>query len=385
MKSLLYFNIILLTFTCILSACQEASKYRPELNTQEAKTQLEQAARHEAQNNPREAFICYWNAIEKLQDTQTPDTLTLTAETYCRLGNLMIRYGLLEKAVACHRKSFHMADSAGCIQLRSKAALALSDDYQHMNQPDTAAYFRTFGSQTPAPQIPTNKRTVTTDVATREKLSGWIDRYLECRAEQSEAARGRREARRHAGMASASGLVIICLLAAYGKKRRNEQRLYHLLQCEQTHTAVLQAEQTRQETTRKKLNDREKLLDRLQAELMSDTHVRALNILERIKNHPCYQPVQSNKEWDALKLLATRLHPVEMQAAETARNLTPRDREIHCLDLLGFTSGQMAIFYGISSGSITKAKSRIREKMKVSIGNDRQMSASDHLSTQINK
>ena len=58
MKSLLYFNIILLTFTCILSACQEASKYRPELNTQEAKTQLEQAARHEAQNNPREAFIC---------------------------------------------------------------------------------------------------------------------------------------------------------------------------------------------------------------------------------------------------------------------------------------------------------------------------------------
>ena len=98
--------------------------------------------------------------------------------------------------------------------------------------------------------------------------------------------------------------------------------------------------------------------------LLSDKNISAVALMNKMKSSPSYMPVKSADEWESLFSLAETLYPGFSDSLDTACGLTERDREISCLTKLGFTTGQLAVFYGISPGSITKAKFRIQKKME---------------------
>ena len=77
-------------------------------------------------------------------------------------------------------------------------------------------------------------------------------------------------------------------------------------------------------------------------------------------------PVKSPDEWNNLFMFADSLFPGFSVSLDAVGELTDRDKEISCLVKLGFTTGQLAIFYGISPASITKAKFRIQKKIEAS-------------------
>ena len=98
--------------------------------------------------------------------------------------------------------------------------------------------------------------------------------------------------------------------------------------------------------------------------LLSDKNISAVALMNKMKSSPSYMPVKSTDQWESLFSLAETLYPGFSDSLDTACGLTERDREISCLTKLGFTTGQLAVFYGISPGSITKAKFRIQKKME---------------------
>ena len=82
-----------------------------------------------------------------------------------------------------------------------------------------------------------------------------------------------------------------------------------------------------------------------------------------MKQKPTYNPIKSPKEWQILIDFINVLYDNYSQIVLNLEGLTDRDREICFLIKLGFSTGQLAIFYGISPGSVTKAKFRIRKKL----------------------
>ena len=67
-------------------------------------------------------------------------------------------------------------------------------------------------------------------------------------------------------------------------------------------------------------------------------------------------PVSSEEDWQVLIGFMDILYDGYSQTIRKIKGLTGRDRELCYLMRLGFTTGQMAIFYGISPGSVTKAQ-----------------------------
>ena len=387
MRILLHLNCLVMLFACIFSSCRLSPEQQFSENREKTDTLLQQARFCELQDKPEQALICYWDALDLLQEPQCPDTAGLAATVYCRLGNLLSDCGLPEKATEYHRKGLDMAKQNGCRHLRAEAASCLADDYRQMNRPDTAEYFDNIAKRIKGiacqptreqKDFPSKK-----DVREREVLLQWMNRTLESRKAMAKAEEHRKNILHRAGSASAGSLALILMCLTYRSKKRKERQYHdrqlHLdrqLQGERMETARFKAiaesekakavqmeqEYSRQEQLREALANKEKQLDKQMAELMSETNIKALAILERIKSRPGYQCVKTKQEWTALKTLAARLYPEEMQVIENAPQLTDRDKEISCLTLLGFTTGQLAVFYGISPGSVTKAKFRIKEK-----------------------
>jgi tetratricopeptide (TPR) repeat protein len=387
MRILLHLNLLMAFIACICSLSRLSSERQISENEEKADTLLQKARLCESQNRPEQALICYWDVLDMLKETQCPDTVGFVATVYCRLGNLLSDCGLPEKAVEYHRKSLDTAGQNGSRFLRAEAASRLADDYRQMNRLDTAEYFdhivKCINRVTPRPVRDQKGWTIKKDVYEREALLQWMNRTLASRKDKAKAEERRINILHRAGSASAGSLALVLMCLTYHNKKRKEQlyrdhrqhldrqlqdermetaRFKAIAESEQARVARMEQEHDRQEHLRQALVNKEKQLDRQMAELMSETNIKALAILERIKSRPGYQCVKTKQEWAALKALATRLYPEEMQAIEKAPLLTGRDKEISCLTLLGFTTGQLAVFYGISPGSITKAKFRIKGK-----------------------
>lgn len=101
-------------------------------------------------------------------------------------------------------------------------------------------------------------------------------------------------------------------------------------------------------------------------QLLSDESIVAVSLINRMKSSPVYMPVKSSEEWTCLFAFSEKLYPGFVESLESVEGLTLRDKEISCLTKLGFTTGQLAVFYGISPGSVTKAKFRIQKKIEAS-------------------
>ena len=97
--------------------------------------------------------------------------------------------------------------------------------------------------------------------------------------------------------------------------------------------------------------------------IMNALRVCAVALINRMKSTPSYMPVKTDDEWNILFSFAETLYPGFNRSLQSASGLTMRDKEISCLVRLGFSTGQLAVFYGISPGSVTKAKFRIQKKL----------------------
>jgi beta-galactosidase/beta-glucuronidase/DNA-binding CsgD family transcriptional regulator len=115
------------------------------------------------------------------------------------------------------------------------------------------------------------------------------------------------------------------------------------------------------------MREKEQSLRNREQLLLSENSLKAVELLNRMKNKPAFMPVSSEEDWQVLIDFMDILYDGYSQTIRKIKGLTGRDRELCYLMRLGFTTGQMAIFYGISPGSVTKAKFRIQKKMEAEL------------------
>lgn len=136
MKTLLYLFICFWVLS--LSSCGVGEGRGDGVLQERALHLVQTGKRYEAKADVRQALICYWDVLDLL--STSPDTV-LKATTYNRVGDLLFRYGLYEKAVVNHRESYDLAQRLGDAHLLAETTRRLSLDYTLLNQSDTAAYF----------------------------------------------------------------------------------------------------------------------------------------------------------------------------------------------------------------------------------------------------
>lgn len=418
MKFLLHLFILL--WVTALTSCTSQGTFQKEKTTAQVYQLLQEGKHFEQNKNVKQALICYWNALDLLEEEQ--DTI-LKASTYNRLGDLLFRYGLYEKAVESHRKGYNLAQRTDNHRLLYETTTRLSLDYTLLNQGDTARYFSTLsqqianknnlacppaeGASLTSPVLSTQKDSIGS-LYEREQLLNWEARYKQQKAQlQAERIRNERLTYLSAGLGIILFLLVL-LFITYRRKKHEEQRREkeirwfrslldenrkeienYQTELFNSHTHIRELQRTLEEShasleenrllheelayylqQEQQMRDKEQSLRTREQLLLSENSLKAVELLNRMKNKPTFMPVSSKEEWQVLTDFMDILYDGYSQTIRNLRGLTERDRELCYLMRLGFTTGQMAVFYGISPGSVTKAKFRIQKKMEAELPAD---------------
>ncbi|WP_308777900.1 hypothetical protein [uncultured Bacteroides sp.] len=374
MKSLLY--LLLSLFITGLTACSGSHAHRSESIDQQVYTLLEKGRQHEKASQIKEALVCYWDALDLLQSGR--DTV-LKAQTYNRLGDLLCSYGLYEKAVASHREGYNLARRLTDQTLLCETTRRLTLDYTLLNRNDTARYFLELNNRI-ARQNNLTKLLLPEDkglgnlagtllpesrsnLYDRERLLDWEARYKQ---QKSELQAAQAETRKQQQLTVFLGtvLILLTLLAAvYRKKKKEQQRSLQASRISSEENRRLYEKLNYHLQQENKIKLQEEELRKREKALLSDGSTEVVNLLNRMKNTPTYQPVQNKDEWKLLKEFTEILYPGYADRLARTDGLTERDIELCYLTKLGFTTKQLAVFYGISPGSVTKAKFRLQKKL----------------------
>lgn len=420
MRKLLY--VILIALLSSLTCCgyfseneQEGSAATAHLEKEISRLQQE-GKRYEQKEDIRQALVCYWSCLDLL--SEKGDSLQ-RGEILNRVGDLLCRYGLYEKAIENHRESYALAERMGDKKLLYETTRRLCEDYALIGLADTARYFHTLcnriaeeccypllshfnPSRTGLAAIHPELSDSIGTIYEREQLLSWESKYkLQKEQLQKEKARNEALIRTMGYLSFVIVLLILLSLFYYLKKkeekRREEQyrwftgileenrcrleeyqaelfsnsaRIGELQQAldENRDTCQINAE-LRQElayyTAREAdIRRNEKMLRIREEKLLSESSTKAVILLNRMKSRPQYLPLQAVEDKQALFEFIDILYDGYASDVQSVSSLTERDRELCCLMRLGFSTAQLSVFYGISPGSVTKAKYRIREKME---------------------
>lgn len=377
MRHLLSF-IFSFLLSCIFISCNYGNSQTDD-TSYDITLLFDQAKAYEAEGDAEKAMVCYLSAIDMLKERQ--DTV-LKVSAYTRLGDFHFRYGMYEKAVENHREGYNIARRMDDDKLLCESAARLGLDYMMLNQKDTAVYFidkyrsvsfakglqyvfkDDYGLDSFNPEkddwssiVNTVKADTLGNLKCREQLMS-----LEADFMHEKALLRKENAEKSSAVNAASIIFIVGMLSAlsvffYRGRRKAENNLTDAIQNgidRKIYYDNLELDLCRQEEQLKMREER----------LLSDKNISAVALMNKMKSSPSYMPVKSADEWESLFSLAETLYPGFSDSLDTACGLTERDREISCLTKLGFTTGQLAVFYGISPGSITKAKFRIQKKME---------------------
>lgn len=413
MRGLLYLFVVWLA-TGFTSCSGDDKRPGGALHAQ-VDTLLRNGAQYEDGKDVKQALLCYWDALDLLENQ--PDSV-LKIQAFHRLGDLLFRYGVYEKAVEHHREGYNLALRLSDDGLLYEAARKLARDYALLHQADTADYFfrksrhiaRQHGWDDEAASGEEHLSVgadaqYADSIGTlydRERILTWEARYKQ---QKAQLAAERRQA--EAAGRLAVFLVVLLLLSAgwfmayrhkqkEAERRERQLRWFHrLLEDTRTELACHQSElfvsRQRIRELQQALADKsaslqenkrlreeleyymkqetemfaqEKALREREKALLSEDSLQAVALLNRMKNAPVYRPVRSEDEWRMLAAFAELLYPGCLPETGTDSGLTERERKLCILIRLGFSTGQLAVFEGISPGSVTKAKFRIQKKLE---------------------
>lgn len=382
---------------------------------QEAKAVFEQGRQFEAENDIQNALIHYWNALD-LFDTQK-DTLQKVA-VFEHLGDLLFRYGLYEKAVLHHREGYTLLQKVNDTERLSVLTRKLSLDYALLNQQDTSRYFLDLTNQLTLQntdfqavlfemeQIHLLKNQALSDsictVYQKEQLINLESKY-HAEKERYLQEKARTERLFYISLFLCVVIILLILLGIiyYLKKKeerkRNEQFAWfnrivkeNKEKLDQSHQELIcsssQIEELREKLRQIQLSvqstsllkkeldyyilqqneirEKEEQLKMRNEQLLSSASTQAVLLINQMKYKPAYNPIKTKQEWSILIHFMDLLFDDYSSKINALEGLTDRDREICYLLKLGFTTGQLAIFYGISPGSVTKAKFRLKKKIE---------------------
>lgn len=375
MRHIVYF-IFSFIVCCIVASCNTGSRNVSD----ETSAWLEKARTYEVQGDAANAMICYLNALDVMEERQ--DTV-LKVSAYTRLGDFHFKYGMYEKAVENHREGYNIALRLNDEKLVCESAGRLGLDYLMLNQKDTALYFidrfhlialenklqnvynDDYGLYLKGEIGDVNSiiNTVKSDslgtLYDREKLMS-----LEADFIHEKALMREENARKNNIVNMATGLFLFGAFSAlsfffYRGRKKAEINLDKAIR----ESGVREDYFTCRESD---LCEQEKQLRLKEELLLSDKNLGAISLIKDMKSSPSYMPVKTTDEWNSLFMFADSLFPGFSVSLDAVDGLTDRDKEISCLVKLGFTTGQLAVFYGISPGSVTKAKFRIQKKIEAS-------------------
>lgn len=371
--------ILAFLICCVIVSCTSVTGSSGSNTSDDFYSLLEQGKIYEDRGDADNAMLCYLSALDLLKEKQ--DTV-LKVSAYTHLGDFHFRYGMYEKAVENHREGYNIAVRMNDDKLVCESTGRLGLDYLMLGQKDTAQYFmdryHMMTSERGLQNLFENKyglcpdnsgvmnlnsviNTVKQDslgtLASREHLLSLESDFLHQRA-----LLRKKETRMNNVMNISSGIFLFGVCSAmsfffYRGRRKAENDLSNVVK--------INSDQAEYYIQRENdLCEQEKLLKVREELLLSETNVSAVTLINRMKSSPSYMPVKTESEWNNLFSFTESLYPGFSDSLDSTRELTVRDREICCLVKLGFTTGQMAVFYGISPGSVTKAKSRIQKKIR---------------------
>lgn len=408
---ILFAHFILL-FIC--ASCHPAQSQWAD--TTQALALFEKGKQYEQKQDVRNALISYWDALDLLDARQ--DTIQ-KAEVYIQLGDLLFRYGLYEKAAIHHREGYALVKNYSSTHV-APITHRLSIDYALLNQPDTASYFQKLTQQL-AQQLPQQDiHQLTTlpieqikDQVLNDSIASVYEKEqllnLETKYRNEKELLLQEKARTEQLLQLLVFSIIVCLFLVllfifYRKKKLAEQmraaqsawfdtlvaankqqinefqrelfgsrrqitELEHQLDAANIsleETVRLKEELHYYLQQQQEIQTKEKELRQRDAQLLSADSTQAVLLINRMKQKPVYNPIKTTDEWQILIDFTNVLYPCFSDAIRAIEGLTERDRQLCYLLKLGFTTAQLAIFYGISPGSVTKVKFRIRKKLEVS-------------------
>ncbi len=399
----------------LLASCHNERLHITEKNKTEALLQFESARNHEAENDIRNALIYYWDALSLLD--QVCDTIE-TAEVNLHLGDLLFRYGMYEKAVHHHRESFTLLNGRSDSDKVAEIAKRLYVDYTLLNQPDTASYYLDItGSLTGIAHQAEAKRTMQEHLnrigtrALTDSIACVYDREmlwnLENRYKQEKIISARQKAQteyyiRLSVLLALACVFLIVILILYMKKKKEEslrkEQFAWFDAIVRTNKEKLDEYQTRLLSEQSQIEDlkneirqnaaslrsqqelcdelryfeskqdeliqKEKQLRRRDEQLLSADSMQAVLLINQLKSKPVYYPVFKESERKLLEEFADLLYDGFSGSFAGGQILSEREQSLCCLIRLGFTTAQLSIIYGISPGSVTKARFRLKKKLE---------------------
>lgn len=414
MKGLLYF-VFLVIWIGAFSSCSIKKQKESNRSVEQALALIQEAQAFDCQTDVKRALVCYWDALELL--AQEPDSL-LKARTYYQLGDLLFHYGLYEKAVEHHRKSYALSQTLNEKELLLQSLRKLSLSYALLNRQDTAQYFLEKGNRLSLQMKNTSCHLLDTSTLDRlkkqaladsigslflrEQLINWETKYQKEKKLLLQEKEQSLALMRTVVFLSVVTLLLFLVFIMYMLKKREEKKraeqfvwfnqilretresleesrcelkssAAHIQELQKTmqahaHTmnsdSLLGRELDFYIQKESELKQKELQLHRQQAMLLSDSSTEAVLLLNKMKQNPTYKPVKTDAQWDILIRFMDILYEGYSQKIKEIKELTLRDREICYLVRLGFTTSQLAVFYGISPGSVTKAKFRIQQKLQ---------------------
>lgn len=364
-------------FCCILVSCNFIGSNVTELSN-DIVALFEWAKSYEDAGDAENAMICYLNAIDLLKEKQ--DTV-LKVSAYTRLGDFHFKYGMYDKAVENHRQGYNIAKRMDDDRLLCESAARLGLDYMMLNQKDTAMYFMNkyrqvsfakglqnvfkddYGLSSFNPQkddwtslVSAIKADSIGNLKSRERLMSLEADFL-----HEKSLLRKEEADVSMVVNIASVVFIVGMLSSlsvffYRGRRKAEICLNNVIMDDMDRRNYYDNREA-------DISKQEERLKMRESQLLSDTNICAVALINRMKSTPSYMPVKTDDEWNILFSFAETLYPGFNRSLQSASGLTVRDKEISCLVRLGFSTGQLAVFYGISPGSVTKAKFRIQKKL----------------------
>lgn len=414
MKSLFYLIWGWLLTTTLFACSGNASDTNQHQPSAQASRLYEQGQKMEQASRHKEAMQTYWDALEVLK---TEKNAKLEFMIYNQLGKLWYRFGIYEKATQDHRKGYLLAKQLKDRSLESEALTRLYLEYTALGQQDTAQHFLNLYQavldttphlkHSPAPDTlvslaRSDKAFPRLPLSEREKLLAWETTYKQQQALlQQEREKNRQQAQQITYLVFS--LIVLLLLATLywvnkraARRRAKAWKWFHELldknqqlltdyQEKLAHSTAnihrLQAalEQNRHSTEASReltdeLTDYRHLEEQLKAYietertrrslLLSEESTRAVLLINQMKRKPTYSPIKRESDWQALFNFAHALCDRYPEQMDRVDGLTSRDRQLCCLIALHFTTGQLAVFYGISPESMTKAKYRLQKKIE---------------------
>lgn len=367
--------IMVFVFCCIMASCNSKSVKTAD----ESLLALEKAEYYDSLGDTTNAMLCYLSALDILSEKQ--DTV-LKVTAYTLLGDFQFKYDLYEKAIENHRKGYNIALRINDNSLACKAVGKIGLDYLMLNQKDSAQYYlyrcrkmadennlyeilnedsRLYSLITEDKSLNSMAHTIKSDtlgtLQVREELITIETDFIHNKALIQEEIVNRKRL-----LNTATGILLVgaCSALSFFFYRGRKIALSNL-------NNVLMESHSREKyisLREDSLMQQESKLKIKEEQLLSDCNIGAVALINRLKSSPTYLPVTSQDDWHRLFTFAESLYPGFRKELDSVDGLTIRDKEISCLVKLGFTTGQLAVFYGISPGSVTKAKFRIQKKIE---------------------